>query len=268
MTDDLKWSYAVASAPKAFDAAERDAGWPESMNPYQLAGLQHQWVSGDQASNLIHRAFLSAIRSACTPAGGLAHEQRELTFYRTESQPVTRIRRTSIGGHMLEQGTEQVKVPDQASVPFVTAAAFAEWLRKQGEEPSEYIAHWFKVREVAAPAVLQLTPPAPAVDDAAKPDDTAPAIPTTWAELKAWPGRKEPGFVWTDNLRQIVATEKSRRSALAHTGITAAMGAELGCSARHINDLIDGIGKSGSRKQVLDNAMARMGTGTSGKNSR
>ena len=101
---------------------------------------------------------------------------------------------------------------------------------------------------------------APAVD--------AVVIPATWAQLVAWPGRKEPGFVWADNLRQIVASEKRRRSDLAHTGITAALGAELGCSARHINDLIGGIGKPGSRQQVLRHAVACLGNGTSGKDSR
>lgn len=264
MTVDLKWHDAIASAKWAFDAVERVAGWPESMAPHQLAALQRPWVPGDVTSKRRLEALFHGIWQACAD-GELTNEQRVITAHRDEPRPIMRNRHTSIGD-MWEPGTEHVQVPYQVQIHYVTAAAFADWLRTQGEEPSQYIAHWFKVRGVAAPAVLQLTQPA--VDDAAKPDDTAPAIPTTWAELVVWTGRKAPGFRWTDDLRLILATEKKRRTDLRHTGIAQAMGNELGCTGKNVNTLIAEMGKPGSREQMLGRAIASVSNGTNGKSGR
>lgn len=203
------------------------------------------YVQGDEdAEKRLLSGLEQAAQSGDLPSGVVTHEDDIKQLYLAMRQAVQ-------SGHL------PLSVFDDVDITFPDLSAWlAAWPECPGVAENSPLRYWLDWLPVVAPKV------------AAVPDTKTPRLPTTWSELVAWPGRKKSGFVWTDNLRQIVATEKRRRMALAHTGIAAAMGVELGCSARYIGELITGIGKSGSRKQVLDNAISRMANGTSGKSSR
>ncbi len=441
MTVDLKWADAMAVAGQAFVVDERKAGWPDRLMPHQLARLQRPFSNGDKAARNLCFALGGAIQQACE-AGQLAHTVTSKVVQRQWSKDVP-VRFESmyydgtIGKIRTVHGSKNVDV----KTLHIEAVAFAEWLHKQGEEPSQHIAHWFKVRGVTrlhpieatatsasnvvslrepAPAIepeagwtkatkegehlvaehgdgdrrlVQLStlfrwvvdrsdaPPsvaleralalvadiptgalyllqkegwpatftegqalpgfsesgyvdleapaapsyghgmkslidlmhevwvdtqggninadvggswldhlpgaheylcrlavpiqvahrlwgwgrleAPAVDAVAKPSAAPLAKPTTWASLVAWPVRKEAGFVWTDDFCGIVAKEKQRRKLLSHTCIAEAMGKELGCSSKWINELIQKIGRPGKREQALGSTIHRI-SGTKG----
>lgn len=133
------------------------AGWSESMKPRQLAALQRPLIKGDSASRRRQDDLFDAIQQACA-SGVLVHEKREYSI------PLP----AKSGLRVQRPGGRYVTLSPPASEPNtfpalerrVCAAPFADWLRKQDEEPSQYIAHWFKVRGVASGAqVLELTKP-------------------------------------------------------------------------------------------------------------
>lgn len=165
MTVDLKWRDAIASAPRnRFDAVERETGWRESMKPEQLAAFQRPLVNGDLSSKKRQENLSDEIRNACM-SGALSHTVT------TRQVHVTVSRRFGVPlGVDVNSGKlrffDQFKSYD-VNIYHIEAAPFAEWLRKQGEEPSQHIANWFKVRGVASGAqVLELAKP-----DADEPQD-------------------------------------------------------------------------------------------------
>lgn len=181
MVVDLKWRDAMAVAGGAFTAEERQSGWPLCMTPAQLGRLQRPWVKGDATAQNRHKSLVQAIQAACK-AGDLAHELREVTLQKCETRPANVIRRTW-EGRVFAPGTKQVQVPVQVRVPYVSAAAFAQWLHAQGEEPSAHVAHWFKLRGVSAGAQALAQVPSP---EATTP---APAIEPEEGWVSTWNGR-------------------------------------------------------------------------------
>ncbi len=236
----------MAAAGQAFDFEEKKAEWPERMMPHQLARLQKPFRYADKTARDLCFALGRVIKEACE-AGQLPHtvttEQVEVTFSKRFGVPM------GVGSGKLRTFKETGTF--DSNTYHIEAAPFADWLRKQGEEPSQHIAHWFKVRGVAAPAVLQLTPPAPAIDAVVKPADSPPKLPTTWAELVRY-HKANPGHPWTVGLKNIVAAEKNRRTDALHAGAAKAMAGELGVTVSMLNTLIAKKDEIGSRKTVAN----------------
>lgn len=105
---------------------------------------------------------------------------------------------------------------------------------------------------------------APAIDAVAKPADGATKRPTTWTELIPWPDRKVKGFEWPDDLRLIVVLESKRRHDLKHSGVTASMAKEFGCTDRNLRKVISGKGSKDSRGKSLAAAAVALSNGTDG----
>ncbi len=213
MTVDLKWRDAMAIASWAFKThAEHAAGWPENMTPHQLAALQRPWVRTEPASKLRCEALILAIHADCdADRDRLPHTTTSHVEQKQWSKQIP-VRFDSMywdGAHgkiRTVRGVTDVEVKTH----HIAAAPFAEWLRTQGEEPSQYIAHWFKVRGVAAGAqVLELVQPASAADAAAKPaqDATNDQWWLTWCSERIAANTKPDGSrkegkartPWTDD---------------------------------------------------------------------
>lgn len=234
MTVDLKWRDAMALAGRFFGAAERSDGWPLAMLPMQLAAIQRPFEVKDVQGKAKHAALARAIGDACA-TGQLAHTLQNVTrLGQWKSAPTAQMVHRSIGP-VWEPSTRLYREPKTTAEPFITAQAFGEWLRKQGEEPSQHLAHWLNVQGVVEHApVLELVP-------------KATALPTTWKGLVAY-HKANPGHLFPPALKNIVAIERNRRG--DQPGAAAAMAAELGISTARLNELVRTKDEHGKRQAV------------------
>jgi hypothetical protein len=137
---DLKWHDAVAQAEHLFTAAERAAGWPETLSNAQVAALQRPPTT--------RSAFHRAIESACQ-GGELVHTatavQAPLAAYAIKYND----------GRPPPQ--RQYKT---VTVLTVRAKDVATWLAAQEEAPSAHIAAWLKAT-AATPTAEPVQPAQP-----------------------------------------------------------------------------------------------------------
>lgn len=237
MALDLAWRDALAVAGRQFTRAECDAGWPETMQPFQLALLQRPWVLGDALGRRTCDAMYRELVAACD-AGRLPHTtttERKCVEKARHVHP-SQTRRGWDGGFGNSGGWPSAYTTDDGvqlayTKPAVfrdvthlhiTAPAFAAWLAGQGLEPSQHVAAWFKVRGVAAQA-------------AAAPE---PEAINTYADLVRFRASNE-GAPWTDAMRALLALEEQRRKAVPGAkGVREGMGKDLGISSKRLGELL------------------------------
>lgn len=238
MTVDLKWRDAMAVAGWAFGDDARSAGWQQSMSPRQLAAIQRPFDHADAAGKARCAALFKAVSFACE-AGHLVCTEREFRTIRTVKNAVPPYSGQFLGQFLSLPGrvvSKQEAVTKKLN--FVRAQDFADWLREQPEEPSQYVAHWFKLQGVVERCpVLEPVP-------------KTSAMPTTWKGLVAY-HKANAGHLFTPALKNIVAIERIRRA--EQPGAAAAMAAELGISTARLNELVRTKDEHGKRSaaQVL-----------------
>jgi hypothetical protein len=120
----LNWHDAVAQAEHLFTAAERAAGWPETLSNAQVAALQRPPTT--------RSAFHRAIESACQ-GGELVHTAT------TVQAPLAAYAIKYSDGRPPPQ--RQYKT---VTVLTVRAKDVVTWLAAQEEAPSAHIAAWLK----------------------------------------------------------------------------------------------------------------------------
>ena len=200
MAVDLKWLDACTDS-RAFTQAEKDAGWPESMTPAQLAAVQRHWKRGDLHGRALCWGLSRAIGDACED-GSLPHSV------------VSHVKQTAQRDHVPNRFTRQADWPaayvrDGEPLAYtepskertvtelrVLVSNFAAWLHAQGEEPSAHVKHWFEARGVAWPPQKI---PAP-VDQI-----------TTVEELKASLAGKPKTKPWNEAQKAFAQAEFTRR---------------------------------------------------------
>lgn len=64
MAVDLKW-HDACNASRAFDAAEKAAGWPKAMTASQIAALQRPHAYGDVQGRRARVTLQGALEAAC-----------------------------------------------------------------------------------------------------------------------------------------------------------------------------------------------------------
>jgi hypothetical protein len=210
-----QWDKAMSVMGREFTQAEQDAGWPASMKPRQLAGLQRPWSKSDKQAAHFCTRLLRRIEQAC---------KDDLLLTATEDRPFTvqdkmflgyKQRAFALGGTI---GTSEpifktTTKTELKAVTVIAAPAFAAWLAAQPETPSEHIAAWF---EAVGANTQDEAPPVPtpqpivsaatqarnkrrddfwsliedAQKDLADPFDTA----TIWLRLCEWAQAKEKKF--------------------------------------------------------------------------
>ena len=138
MTVNLQWHDAMTQAERKFTLAERGYGWPQTMEPIQLAELQRPCTHNNQMGRRAIKGLCRALVDACK-AKSIDH--------RTTSKLVQ--------GPYTHNGLIGFTLPGEVkelTIPHITAPAFAAWLAAQGETPSPYIAAWFEAVDTATPA--------------------------------------------------------------------------------------------------------------------
>lgn len=244
MTVDLKWNDAVGVALNAFTDEERKSGWPSEMLPHQLTALQRPFVHTDPVSIRRLESLHEALERSCKLEVLPCRKEVEIKTW-TEYVP-----KEYTDHSELVSRTETYQEPHQRSQEstfyWVKPNDFAAWLRTQGEEPSPHIANWFMAQGVASNVRELASVP---VADVAKPVESPPKPPKTWAELVQY-HKANPGHWWTVELKNIVATERGRRG--DQTGAAVAMGAELGFKgAERVNSLVRTKDQHGKRKAIV-----------------
>ena len=232
MIVDLRWLDAWSEAG-CFSQAEKDAGWPDAMEPEQLAALQRP---GRELEQRRKRALLvSAITAACKQ-GALVHAVGVKQFVQPSKTynpgfsttagnwPAAYVR----DGRPLAYTTEARTI--ETSFFSIAPGDFAAWLHAAHEEPSAPIAVWFEVRGVAWPPVL-------AVDA-----DTV----ADWPGLVVLVKSRRKGTRWTEVEVTILRAEFARRGGwsreadgqpwVKNSSIQSDMATELGFSARSALD--------------------------------
>ena len=232
MIVDLRWLDAWSEAG-CFSQAEKDAGWPDAMEPEQLAALQRP---GKELEQRRKRALLvSAITAACKQ-GALVHAVGVKQFFQpsktydpgfsttAENWPAAYVR----DGRPLAYTTEARTI--ETRFFRIAPGDFAAWLHAVHEAPSALIALWFEVRGVVCPPVL-------AVDA-----DTV----ADWPGLVALVKSRKKGTRWTEVEVAILRAEFARRGGwsreadgqpwVKNSSIQSDMATELGFSARSALD--------------------------------
>ena len=231
MIVDLRWLDAWSEAG-CFSQAEKDAGWPDAMEPEQLAALQRP---GRELEQRRKRALLvSAITAACKQ-GALVHAVGVKQFVQpsktynpgfsttAENWPAAYVR----DGRPLAYTTEARTI--ETRFFSIAPGDFAAWLHAAHEEPSAPIAVWFEVRGVAWPPVLAVAP-----------DDATPVSPFPLADFDALAayrkaqkaanvaaGKSHKTIPWTDgNQLEVLRTEYERlgQTPSAYTSIANVLG--------------------------------------------
>lgn len=64
MAVDLKWHDAY-SASRAFDASQKDKGWPPVMTASEIASLQRPYAYGDNQGRRAQAVLRGALEAAC-----------------------------------------------------------------------------------------------------------------------------------------------------------------------------------------------------------
>ena len=237
MIVDLRWLDTWSEAG-CFSQAEKDAGWPDAMEPEQLAALQRP---GRELEQKRKRARLaSAIDTACKQ-GALVHavgvkqsiqppKEYEPGFSTTaENWPVAYVR----DGRPLAYTTEARTI--ETSFFSIAPGDFAAWLHAAHEEPSAPIALWFEVRGVAWPPVLAVAP-----------DDATPVSPFPLVDFDALAayrkaqkaanvaaGKRDKTIPWTDgNQLDLLRGEYARLG--GHPGAAVSIAKDLGTTRQAV----------------------------------
>lgn len=156
MTINLQWRDAMTKAGRQFTRAEKDAGWPQTMTPAQLAELQRPYVYGQREAKRESWALRDALMDACD-AGAISHTTTttRVQIHSDEDlfSPIPlatqewleRDRFGSAGGRTGYNRPTEFK---DVTLQHITAPAFAAWLAQQGLTPSVHVAAWFKAVDV------------------------------------------------------------------------------------------------------------------------
>lgn len=140
----LKWHDALAQAGRLFSAAERAAGWPQTMTIAQLAALQRPAAT--------RAALQYALQAACQ-CGDLPHTTTTKPVTVSPARLVNTLRKAELfGGHARVVYTQPARYSDVTEY-LIAAPAFAAWLAAAGETPSPHIAAWFEATQPEAAPV-------------------------------------------------------------------------------------------------------------------
>lgn len=253
MAVDLRWRDAMAiwGARRVFTPVQKQAGWPEAMEPQHLAALQRPWDQGDNKGRSGCLALRDAITEACATGQlecvALSVEPPERQQDDDVFRPIPMVadrwaidvkpewsEREFLGGTLRTQR----RVPQQpqrspsaqtARLEYrVGAQAFAAWLTAQQLEPSPHVFAWFAVRGVAWPPASADTK---AGEDSPFPLSDFPALVAYRKANTKGEGGSKKGPSWAlGNQIDVGKAELARRMA---TGVMEsealnAMGRELG----------------------------------------
>lgn len=150
----LKWHDAMAVAGRHFTKDEHSAGWPQTLQPVQIAALQRPYQRGTGPEFLAVRKHTEALRNALISAcvsNALSHTATTTKVMSKAAQVEQPSRFASSswlardGFHMAGARIGYTHPAQYKDVTFyqIDAPAFAAWLAAQGQTPSAHIAAWF-----------------------------------------------------------------------------------------------------------------------------
>lgn len=156
---DMRWRDAmtVRCIAGAFTREEHAAGWPDRMDPRQLAAMQRPYDSGDSKGRRLLSALHVALYEACrTHAITCEADVRTVKVADATDFIPTSLMRDDWPDAYTRDGvayayTRPARYEEQTFYS-VAAADFASWLTTQGMQASEHIAAWFKVCGVSMQA--------------------------------------------------------------------------------------------------------------------
>lgn len=156
---DMRWRDAmtVRCIAGAFTREEHAAGWPDRMDPRQLAAMQRPYDSGDSKGRRLLSALHVALYEACrTHAITCEADVRTVKVVDATDFIPTSLTRDDWPDAYTRDGvayayTRPARYEEQTFYS-VAAADFSSWLTTQGMQASEHIAAWFKVCGVSMQA--------------------------------------------------------------------------------------------------------------------
>lgn len=162
----LAWRDAMAAVPPGiFTPAEKAAGWPQALQPAQLAWLQRPLSADKDQAYKACLALQQAIADAMA-SGELPHTvQQHSTPARWELRP-SLFDVYSNWDHPANDGAHRHVPAKSWQTHHIAPADARAWLVAQGEAPSPHVVAWFasaslQPAEVGAPAAAA-PQPAPA----------------------------------------------------------------------------------------------------------
>ena len=242
MTVNMDWrdAMAVRCIALAFSQDGRGMGWPDAMEPQQLALMQRPYAYDDSQGKRSAAALRDALLEACK-GQVIACESETRNVMVSAARDMTPGRFvTNWPDAYTRDGvayayTRPAVYEDRTSYR-VAAADFAAWLAAQGIEPSRHIAAWLKVQAAALPGAMVSESAAPAIE--------AQDV-TDWLSLVRYrqqfasvAAQKRP--VWllshvdllADHLRQVCAAGQGR-------GALGRLGEELGATRQALAGLLE-----------------------------
>jgi hypothetical protein len=207
------WHLAMSTLWREFSKDEQSTGWPETLEPRQLAALQYPYTIDEPEKKRFFELRAGAILTACK-SGELPHT---LTTVKVIPKPPKSPPQNHFApyewlardGLITGLKTKSNKQPYDVTTYVVTAPAFAAWLAAQRETPSKYIAVWFDTVEVnikpeAAPVPTAIPATVttqttkrrdllvPLVEAAQKACDSAGDAAAVFTKLKTWAKENKP----------------------------------------------------------------------------
>ena len=134
----LAWIEAMAAYRGLFNGARKNAGWPETMTPKELAGFMEDPVNGDGFKDIAWLERAKFITSQCE-SGQIEHSTIEVIRKKCVDMPVT------FSSLRWDDESDNTKVQyiDVKEIQYhVTPDAFLKWLKNQGFAPSKNIQLW------------------------------------------------------------------------------------------------------------------------------
>lgn len=206
-----QWDAAMSEMGREFSQAEQDAGWPVSMRPIQLAGLQRPWRVDDAQAKHFCIRLLRRIEQDCK-SGDLLNESTTKRTTVNAARMVDTHKKSELFGATARVVYTVPAVHKDITIIAVAAPAFGAWLTKQGETPSPHVQAWFDAVGVAGTgqtdarvAVPTATPATvttkttkhrdlltPLVEEAQKACDDSNDTAAVFTKLKTWAQDSKP----------------------------------------------------------------------------
>lgn len=231
---------AVKCIGQAFSAEQRIAGWPDAMEPGQLAVMQRPYGIGDSQGRRSAAVLRDALLEACKGQAIARESETRNVMVSAECVMTPRFGATEWPEAYTRSGVlyayTRPAVYEERTTYRVAASDFAAWLAAQGMEPSPHIAAWLKVKTAAQTGATasELAAPATEAQDV-----------TDWASLVLYRQRfagvvaqKRPAWsadhvaVLAEQLRQACTAGQGR-------GALGRLGEELGATRQALAGLLE-----------------------------
>ncbi len=149
MAVDMKWRDALAMRciAGAFTHEQRQAGWPQAMEPAQLAALQRPYSYGDTQGRRAMWALRDALTAACQEQA-LAHEVQMQRVKVADARdfiptPLTRNWPDAYTREGRRYAYTRPAQYEDRTIYRIGPGDFAAWLKGEDLAPSSHMAAWF-----------------------------------------------------------------------------------------------------------------------------